>query len=88
MLTVYGIETKQQPHLLLIDLCQVATVLTVHGIETVFSMQYLSSHLEMLQQFLPFTVLKRFELHFNFISFSVATVLTVHGMRRRSLAIS
>ena len=35
----------------------VATVLTVYGIETISSNQYLAA--DMLQQYLPFTVLKR-----------------------------
>ena len=36
----------------------VATVLTVYGIETHFGFYY-SHHIKKLQQYLPFTVLKR-----------------------------
>ena len=61
----------------------VATVLTVYGIET-FSTEYwinsLGAHL--LQQYLPFTVLKPDNLknEGRFINILVATVLTVYGI--------
>ena len=60
MLTVYGIETGQRNrcHCLLFE---VATVLTVYGIETqwLFAQPFVELQ---LQQCLPFTVLKRFLL--------------------------
>ena len=58
----------------------VATVLTVYGIETneMIDCERVSD-LILLQQYLPFTVLK---LHkpFKRFKFSVATVLTVYGI--------
>ena len=60
----------------------VATVLTVYGIETAFvSTNTLFSHLILLQQCLPFTVLKRSqESKKRFYQNGVATVLTVYGI--------
>ena len=57
VLTVYGIETflavlPSRPFLL------VATVLTVYGIETLTGIVLICSSMNMLQQYLPFTVLK------------------------------
>ena len=63
VLTVYGIETitrTQGCHLH----SPVATVLTVYGIETSSGI-FFSSYLE-LQQYLPFTVLKRFAGNITF----------------------
>ena len=58
VLTVYGIETIQR---VLNDfvLLSVATVLTVYGIETLTSRQGRIYSCTALQQYLPFTVLKR-----------------------------
>ena len=56
VLTVYGIETST----LMISiyfLRWVATVLTVYGIET-HTLEYSAREFAMLQQYLPFTVLK------------------------------
>ena len=56
-LTVYGIETLlvgEELHLFQL----VATALTVYGIETVLQPLYFSSKILLLQQPLPFTVLK------------------------------
>ena len=83
VLTVHGIET--------IEVCRmyhpcrsVATVLTVHGIETSLDNLINKSNTErVLQQYLPFTVLKLCILRYfssNLICTSVATVLTVHGI--------
>ena len=80
VLTVYGIETNLEFHIHRIILL-VATVLTVYGIETstvIFSRIYS----KMLQQYLPFTVLKLSpycrEVHPH--DCRVATVLTVYGI--------
>ena len=57
VLTVYGIETffhHYTPRLL----HPVATVLTVYGIETFLSQKMLFILMRLLQQYLPFTVLK------------------------------
>ena len=61
----------------------VATVLTVYGIETYIEHQTLDSQgFDLLQQYLPFTVLKLVNLLkiINKNSFYVATVLTVYGI--------
>ena len=79
VLTVYGIETmlKHPTNMLLFS---VATVLTVYGIETSVrtSCKFTKS---MLQQYLPFTVLK-LVIHetCDLFKFFVATVLTVYGI--------
>ena len=57
VLTVYGIETLQINRLLPLLLFLVATVLTVYGIET-FILPSDAIRRAMLQQCLPFTVLK------------------------------
>ena len=57
----------------------VATVLTVYGIETTILLTWSSFQANLLQQFLPFTVLK----HIHIVSpapLKVATVLTVYGI--------
>ena len=63
----------------------VATVLTVYGIETSNALTY-ASNARALQQYLPFTVLKLYKLtsssficRYNF----VATVLTVYGIETK-----
>ena len=56
MLTVYGIETRNSTFLSVGIDSNVATVLTVYGIETLGS--YGAGKSEALQQCLPFTVLK------------------------------
>ena len=84
MLTVYGIETLQKRQGCVRPFGKVATVLTVYGIETfrigvdpVFVQ-------ELLQQCLPFTVLKRLEFRFFPVQKeAVATVLTVYGIETR-----
>ena len=67
----------------LIALLVVATVLTVYGIET-HGKLVSNKHIvvNMLQQYLPFTVLKRCTYWFNYLWFYnfVATVLTVYGI--------
>ena len=63
----------------------VATVLTVYGIETnTYRKSICQEFIEMLQQYLPFTVLKlkRFKKRFVTID-AVATVLTVYGIETR-----
>ena len=57
VLTVYGIETVLLQKSFAYQSLQVATVLTVYGIETLNSVIF-AKHLR-LQQYLPFTVLKR-----------------------------
>ena len=58
----------------------VATALTVYGIET-RSLDYLHSQPKLLQQLLPFTVLKREVFFSHFIKiWTVATALTVYGI--------
>ena len=82
VLTVYGIETPKEADWRGYKLPLVATVLTVYGIETCFNVYYLSCCLLLLQQCLPFTVLKHTIFHavdHNFVH-SVATVLTVYGI--------
>ena len=64
VLTVYGIETlmleqKNRKQL-------VATVLTVYGIETLCKQGLVPSYMP-LQQYLPFTVLKRYILVSSFV---------------------
>ena len=54
-MTVYGIETLELD--LLSAVLEVATVLTVYGIETLVHATFVVAVLE-LQQYLPFTVLK------------------------------
>ena len=56
----------------------VATVLTVHGIETPLSVDMI--YRTKLQQYLPFTVLKPIPYDHICQYSSVATVLTVHGI--------
>ena len=60
----------------------VATVLTVYGIETNVNFVILNKFYAKLQQYLPFTVLKRSRelLHYAEYSIIVATVLTVYGI--------
>ena len=57
----------------------VATVLTVYGIETFIVDPFLVIQ-TLLQQYLPFTVLKRKPNLIILISPLVATVLTVYGI--------
>ena len=57
----------------------VATVLTVYGIET-SSILVISLVEWLLQQYLPFTVLKPHNLHQTYYIQLVATVLTVYGI--------
>ena len=62
MLTVYGIETAE----LSIGrnaTSSVATVLTVYGIETRYTAPLSPKRTNLLQQCLPFTVLKRNDFH-------------------------
>ena len=65
VLTVYGIETIfNSKHLSFAS--KVTTVLTVYGIETVKISVISSPNVRQLQQYLPFTVLKRIcILHFQ-----------------------
>ena len=58
---------------------RVATVLTVYGIETFIVDPFLVIQ-TLLQQYLPFTVLKRKPNLIILISPLVATVLTVYGI--------
>ena len=64
----------------------VATVLTVYGIETnLFYNRYFDFSIFVLQQYLPFTVLKlKFELD-DIMTTQVATVLTVYGIETRGI---
>ena len=57
----------------------VATVLTVYGIETQRSFCN-RIHTVVLQQYLPFTVLKHNDLTNTALDLIVATVLTVYGI--------
>ena len=57
----------------------VATALTVYGIETNKSLKH-ASIASVLQQHLPFTVLKRSVLVVYHFPHSVATALTVYGI--------
>ena len=80
MLTVYGIETITE--LSYVRDKAVATVLTVYGIETIVLNPNTMVHFFLLQQCLPFTVLKLYvpgtktDVHYIL----VATVLTVYGI--------
>ena len=81
VLTVYGIETD----LIFFRICatlRVATVLTVYGIETGKATLSASIRHGLLQQFLPFTVLKRTQIADGEHEYLlvVATVLTVYGI--------
>ena len=58
VLTVYGIETDSKKHVLFRPVYLVATVLTVYGIETIKIVKFSYFNFQ-LQQYLPFTVLKR-----------------------------
>ena len=59
----------------------VATVLTVYGIETLWGISYETTISVLLQQYLPFTVLKHTKFTFGILFFClVATVLTVYGI--------
>ena len=60
----------------------VATVLTVYGIETTKLTTNPNWNASMLQQYLPFTVLKLFTKHKRVFTskFCVATVLIVYGI--------
>ena len=57
VLTVYGIETCHSHSRFIIIIFTVATVLTVYGIETGKLNEY-GEEICLLQQYLPFTVLK------------------------------
>ena len=80
--TVYGIETST--FLSLPSKSNVATVPTVYGIETTFT-NFTSFQFKLvLQQYLPFTVLKLADGMFNDVTTSkVATVPTVYGIETR-----
>ena len=58
----------------------VATVLTVYGIETIIQSLDKSSKTSLLQQCLPFTVLKQGKASRTIADTKVATVLTVYGI--------
>ena len=78
--TVYGIETLY--NFLMCDFAlPVATVPTVYGIETL-KMKRDRQPIYLLQQYLPFTVLKRqyFCSRSDIGFFNVATVPTVYGI--------
>ena len=80
VLTVYGIETNGYP--IYGRWYYVATVLTVYGIETHCRYITVTFKLYLLQQYLPFTVLKpagNVMLN-NLICCQVATILTVYGI--------
>ena len=64
----------------------VATVLTVYGIETLHWCQPPEEHTYKLQQYLPFTVLKRHAISGTkpLMVMIVATVLTVYGIETHS----
>ena len=66
---------------------EVATVLTVYGIETQFKCKGANIGSFKLQQYLPFTVLKLFfaKLDIDFHCYFVATVLTVYGIETRQI---
>ena len=68
----------------------VATVLTVYGIETSPTyVRIIFATYDLLQQCLPFTVLKRFiGVSSAFETWSVATVLTVYGIETIGIATS
>ena len=72
---------KHKEYYLRVDVKQVATVLTVYGIETTFSQATCNAANAALQQYLPFTVLKRLEPQVPYQQLLlVATVLTVYGI--------
>ena len=78
-LTVYGIETMYR-HLLISNCIFVATALTVYGIET-FQVNLASlTTTAVLQQHLPFTVLKQNRRYIIMNGKLVATALTVYGI--------
>ena len=79
VLTVYGIETIGNELLYIGGKAMVATVLTVYGIETEIESMSFDIRLR-LQQYLPFTVLKRIQIIINITMILVATVLTVYGI--------
>ena len=86
VLTVYGIETLSIPNAIPEINLKVATVLTVYGIETMCKcVMLLRPPQRLLQQYLPFTVLKLSNTLFQpKINFQVvATVLTVYGIETR-----
>ena len=60
VLTVYGIETIECIFVKIAAAGTVATVLTVYGIETNVRTIKDIAHTKKLQQYLPFTVLKRY----------------------------
>ena len=67
----------------------VATVLTVYGIETVLSLAVNLDTNLMLQQYLPFTVLKQHVITCLYTYWgNVATVLTVYGIETYNLILS
>ena len=70
VLTVYGIETVGGDYLSCKAIIIVATVLTVYGIETHLIKMHKDIPIGLLQQYLPFTVLKRtkFLIHFSNIT--------------------
>ena len=63
VLTVYGIETHAEYYTFRVF--DVATVLTVYGIETNQPSHNFDSRLMLLQQYLPFTVLKHDRRYFS-----------------------
>ena len=64
---------------------KVATVLTVYGIETHILKLARPIFHALLQQYLPFTVLKRYTIHYyTRVLDRVATVLTVYGIETDS----
>ena len=58
VLTVYGIETKRRVPIFYSTISTVTTVLTVYGIETIIYLIEYDKVILLLQQYLPFTVLK------------------------------
>ena len=83
VLTVYGIETCSSFSDVILDIRVVATVLTVYGIETLQSRRRICLVRYLLQQYLPFTVLKLKLKQIIQMDFLVATVLTVYGIETR-----
>ena len=79
VLTVYGIETLVMNSITGGAIWRVATVLTVYGIET-FELLLLAFGQILLQQCLPFTVLKPTNTSDKSTTNKVATVLTVYGI--------
>ena len=77
-LTVYGIETQLVRHFGM--LFEVATALTVYGIETSAIRIRPNKIMNMLQQHLPFTVLKLVLFPYITPYNPVATALTVYGI--------